>query len=162
MLSRENIPLVGLSAGLDLIAGPERYQAAYSLAVHSLLDGAHVVWAYTNECFSLDEHNVMKGEKGVGTRLHVFEFPTGSDGRRRVSRQELRSYLARLYRIVTHIEGRVVCIVHSVSDLTGFDDAGREDEQRVALALRALAKTAKHAQVVVTHQAQQFGPQAVS
>ena len=156
MLPRENIPLLNLSVGLDLIAGSERYHGAYSLALYLLLEGAHVVWAYTDECFSLDERNVGKG---VASRLHMFEFPTGDDGHRHIPCAELRSYLARLHRIVRHIQGRVVCIVHSVSDLTGFFDTGQEDEQRVALVLRALENTAAHAQVVITHQALQYAPQ---
>ena len=37
--------MIGGGNGLDVIHGPERYHGAYSLAVHALLDGAHVVWA---------------------------------------------------------------------------------------------------------------------
>ena len=46
LLPREEIePMIGGGNGLDVIHGPERYHGAYSLAVHALLDGAHVVWA---------------------------------------------------------------------------------------------------------------------
>lgn len=141
-----------------MVHGPERYRGAYSLAVHALLEGAHVVWAYTKEHFRLE---TLAGAPDVDTgelnkRFHLFEFPTGEDGARHIPRGELRECLKRLRRVVTGINAdRVLCIVHSVSDLTGLR-AGREDEQRVWLVLATLEKIADRAQVVVTHEATQF------
>ncbi len=146
------------SNGLDMIHGPERYHGAYSVALHALLDGAHVVWAYTNEHFRLE---TLAGSPDVDTgelqgRFHLFEFPTGEDGGRHIPQAELRACLQRLRRVVKGIKARrIVCVVHSVSDLTGFR-AGREDEQRVWLILGALEKIADRAQVVMTHEATQF------
>ena len=159
MLRKEEIePLIGGGKGLDVIHGPERYQGAYSLAVHALLDGAHVVWAYTKEHFRLE---TLVGSPDVDTselrgRFHLFEFPTGEDGARHIPSAELRACLRRLRRVVTTIKAdRIVCVVHSVSDLTGLR-AGREDEQRVWLVMATLEKIAHRAQVVVTHEATQF------
>ena len=159
VLPREKIePMLGSGSGLDVIHGPERYQGAYSLAVHALLDGAHVVWAYTKEHFRLE---TLVESPDVDTselrgRFHLFEFPTGVDGGRYIPRTELRACMKRLRRVVAGIKAdRVVCVVHSVSDLTGLR-AGREDEQRVWLVLATLQKIADGAQVVMTHEAMQF------
>ena len=159
MLPRDQIEAMIVSGnGLDMIHGPERYQGAYSVAMYALLDGAHVVWAYTKEHFrfeTLVESPDVDTNEPRG-RFHLFEFPTGEDGGRHVPRAELRACLKRLRRVVTDIKAdRVVCVVHSVSDLTGLR-AGREDEQRVALVIATLQKIADRAQVVMTHEATQF------
>ena len=126
--------------------------------MYALLDGAHVVWAYTMEHFLLE---TLVGSPDIDTselrgRLHLFEFPTGEDGSRHVPHAELRACLKRLRRVVAGIKAdRIVCVVHSVSDLTGLR-AGREDEQRVALVQTSLQKIADRAQVVMTHEATQF------
>ena len=120
MLPKEEIaPLIGGGNGVDVIHGPERYHGAYSLAVHALLDGAHVVWAYTKEHFRLEtlveSPDVDLGE--LRGRYHLFEFPTGKDGGRHIPRTELRACLKRLRRVVTSIKAdRIVCVVRFGSD----------------------------------------------